>query len=72
MNGGKEEARQAGRGEEEENEGMVWWWRKLARGRRDEQLSVRESPPFLQRGLLLALLVFHKKQNRNQLRPEEK
>ena len=32
----------------------------------------RESPPFLQRGLPLVLLVFHKKQNRNQLRPEEK
>ena len=46
MNGGKEEARQAGRGEEEENEGMVWRRRNLAWGRRDEELSVRELPPF--------------------------
>ena len=55
-NGGKGEARQErrGRGRRRRN---VWRRRNLARGRRDEQVSVRESPPFRQRGLLLVLPV---------------
>ena len=40
------------------------------RGETDEQLSVRESPPFRPRGLLLVLPVFHRTQNH--LRPKEK
>ena len=44
-NGGKGEARQGrrGRGRRRRN---VWRRRNIARGRRDEQLSVRESPRF--------------------------
>ena len=58
-------------GGEGEDEGMVWRRRNLARGRRDEQVSVRESPPFRQCGPLLVLPVFHEKQNQNQLLPKE-
>jgi hypothetical protein len=61
-----DERREGGQGEE--NEGMVWRRRNQARGRWDEQLSVRESPPFGSVGHYWSYLCFARS---NQLRPKE-